>query len=1029
MLAVPGSVWRLLLVGLVFHLVYIGTVFDCYFTSPVVHGMRQHSLERGEAKRLVLIVGDGLRADLLLAKNGFSMIPESPEIIAPHLRSIVETRGAFGISHTRVPTESRPGHVALIGGMYEDVSAVTKVWKTNPVDFDSVFNQSSATFSFGSPDILPMFARGATPGKVATWCYDEHEEDFTKDATALDVWVLEQLVDLFYNATSDPGLNARLRGEKTVFFLHLLGLDTTGHAYRPHSKVYSYSELLQEYMANIEVVDRIVKQTEELFRQFYADDETAFVFTADHGMSRIGNHGDGDPDNTRTPLIVWGKGVRGPLPDTNPSSHDEYSAPFGLTHLVRRDVEQADVAALMASVIGVNLPVNSVGVLPDVDPTKPGYLLPREGEKTQAAAALVNAKAILEHYRIKHEEKKTHSVFYRPYTFFSAAAESGGLPGEAELAAIESFIRKQEYFQARLHAKELVDHTLEGLRYLQTYDRLMIRGIVIAAYIGWIAFGAVSVLLPPSQSSSRAFPFHLATTAVLGGFWALFAKQRSPWSFYIYIIFPCYFWDQAIARGAAPLMRYMRRSRVVSLVGNALRGVLVVAALQSMVAGYTHRSIWSVWFVAIGVLWPLSSWPRGFFAKNRYLCLQWAAACLCTAVFPLLSVHQQEHVGFVIVGAMAIYLTGFAGMLTMEHEEIEDGDRFRAVITALLLETALSLMFTNFIMWDLRVKYPVSRLLRFSGWVSFVAATSTPFLFPAPKSNPHGRVLSFFLGLGSCFIWLTIRVEAFFYVAYFLTLYSWVEVETSLRIFALPPKDAVAVSPTASSEEEVQEEASTGAEDVKIIPAKRKVVGRGKDGKVVGVKERPKDAKAAKTKAKGAERPKDGTTYRPHVEDLRIAVFFLFFVQVAFFGTGNVASISSFYLEPVYRLVPVFSPFLMATLLIFKIVSPYILLATMFSILNARLDLPPFTLVLIALTLTDIMTITFFLNVTDTGSWLEIGQTISFFCISSLLLVWSAGICALGEVLMDGQPRGLQSAIPKTVEERIEAARRKYRLQ
>ena len=46
-------------------------------------------------------------------------------------------------------------------------------------------------------------------------------------------------------------------------------------------------------MANIQVVDEIVKQTEELFREFYADEETAYVFTADHGMSKIGNHGDG----------------------------------------------------------------------------------------------------------------------------------------------------------------------------------------------------------------------------------------------------------------------------------------------------------------------------------------------------------------------------------------------------------------------------------------------------------------------------------------------------------------------------------------------------------------------------------------------------------------------------------------------------------------------------------------------------------------------------------------------------------------
>ena len=51
--------------------------------------------------------------------------------------------------------------------------------------------------------------------------------------------------------------------------------------------------LAQEYMANIQVVDEIVKQTEELISEFYKDEETAFVFTADHGMSKIGNHGDG----------------------------------------------------------------------------------------------------------------------------------------------------------------------------------------------------------------------------------------------------------------------------------------------------------------------------------------------------------------------------------------------------------------------------------------------------------------------------------------------------------------------------------------------------------------------------------------------------------------------------------------------------------------------------------------------------------------------------------------------------------------
>lgn len=106
-----------------------------------------------------------------------------------------------------------------------------------------------------------MFARGATPGKVKSWSYDNEDEDFTKgdsfniyfctfshdsvvinvtDATALDVWVLDQLRTLLNNATTDAVLDSQLRSGRVVFFLHLLGLDTTGHSYRPHSKVSRY---------------------------------------------------------------------------------------------------------------------------------------------------------------------------------------------------------------------------------------------------------------------------------------------------------------------------------------------------------------------------------------------------------------------------------------------------------------------------------------------------------------------------------------------------------------------------------------------------------------------------------------------------------------------------------------------------------------------------------------------------------------------------------------------------------------------
>ena len=50
---------------------------------------------------------------------------------------------------------------------------------------------------------------------------------------------------------------------------------------------------LQEYMQNIAVVDAVVRDAEKLVSDFYGDAETSYIFTADHGMSRIGNHGDG----------------------------------------------------------------------------------------------------------------------------------------------------------------------------------------------------------------------------------------------------------------------------------------------------------------------------------------------------------------------------------------------------------------------------------------------------------------------------------------------------------------------------------------------------------------------------------------------------------------------------------------------------------------------------------------------------------------------------------------------------------------
>ncbi|KAL0566635.1 Glycosyl phosphatidyl inositol anchor synthesis, partial [Marasmius crinis-equi] len=202
-------------------------------------------------------------------------------------------------------------------------------------------------------------------------------------ATALDVWVLDNFETMLKNADPDPVLESQLKEDKVIIFLHLLGLDATGHSYCPHSR---------EYMKNTQVVDNIVKETEELRSVFYGDSLASYIFTADHRMSVIGNHGDGNPDSTRTPFVAWGQGIRGPLTNSPPSSNDAYSKRWKMSTTYRRDIEQADITPMISTLLGIDWPVNSVGVLPDVDPRRPGFLSPNGGALKVHNASLTNVK-------------------------------------------------------------------------------------------------------------------------------------------------------------------------------------------------------------------------------------------------------------------------------------------------------------------------------------------------------------------------------------------------------------------------------------------------------------------------------------------------------------------------------------------------------------------------------------------------------------------------------------------------------------
>lgn len=872
-----------LIVGIFFHLIYLRSIFDIYFKSPVVQvGPQFRATERPPAKRLFLIVGDGLRADKLY---------QNPEL-APTLHRIARDHGRWGISHTRVPTESRPGHVALIAGLYEDVSAVTTGWQLNPVHFDSVFNQSRRTLSWGSPDILPMFREGAAePDKITCTMYDAHDEDFTAESSKLDTWVFERV-------ERSLARREELDQPGTVFFLHLLGLDTAGHGHRPYSR---------EYLSNVAVVDSgiaaMLKQLEQVLSpQELA--ETAFIFTADHGMSDWGSHGDGHPDNTQTPFIVWGAGIRRPTPIASPFPMP-FDTPRSLTAKERIDVAQADMAPLMSYLVGLNLPKNNVGRLP-ID-------LLEAADEDKVLALRQNARQIHAQYEAKRLLKlsQLHVSTLVDYAF--------SRDFEAEIGAA---ITGKDWQGASDTIDLWIQESLEGMRYLQRYDWFYLRSIVTLGYVGWMFYTAIFVLTAYNgvqRSSKNAASIGYVFSGLAVSTAAFLLERSAQISYYAYAAFPLWFWYNVVREWRTLIPRNVDWRQAAGLV------LIAIVTLQGIVLTYADRRAMSLLLIG------LAATPF-FYTVRSSLRLRWVALCVFCSLFGFLPTVQSEDVRPVVLGGVLMAAVGFAYIVRRGG-----GFVLGCQVGILLLAT----MVTYRSSVSLSQKRGLPRSLQVSGWLALLSSWAAGCLSNADRS------ITLFLAFAPTFVLLSVSYEGLFYLAFWGLLTTWVELESdiSTSLHAAPRKSK-----------------PSGAAN-----------GHGSKGEGAGER-------------------------APTLSDVRVALTLLVLVQEAFFGTGNIASVSSFTLDSVYRLVPVFNPFLMGVLLLYKLLVPFAVLSLHLGVLNARLGVGRSALCMLVLCVCDTLTLSFFWQVRDEGSWLEIGSSISQFVIAGLLSLFVVSLERISEL-------------------------------
>lgn len=233
-----------------------------------------------------------------------------------------------------------------------------------------------------------------------------------------------------------------------------------------------------------------------------------------------------------------------------------------------------------------------------------------------------------------------------------------------------------------------------------------------------------------------------------------------------------------------------------------------------------------------------------------------------------------------------------------------------------------------------------------------------------PNNHYMHRLLVMFLTCAPTFVLLTISYEGLFYVAFCITLVTWVRLEHRIYTSRVPSQgQGQCRQPNGPASE------SGGRKEVEVASSSAS----------------------------------SSTAFRPlELSDARVAVFFFVLLQSAFFSTGNIASLSSFSLDSVNRLTPVFDPLSQGALLVLKLLIPFVLISANLGVLNKRLGVAPSALFMLVMAISDILTLYFFWVVKDSGSWLEIGSTISHFVIASLLCVFIAVLEAVSALFISG---------------------------
>lgn len=526
-----------------------------------------------------------------------------------------------------------------------------------------------------------------------------------------------------------------------LFFVHLVSTDLAGHSLKPQSKA---------FMRLLGHVDLIVKKLEEVIEHFFHNDgRTAYLFTADHGMTDWGSHGGADDTETSTPYVAWGSGIRRPLKRPK----------------IGEDLLQIDLCPLMASLLDVEIPSNNHGRLP--------LSLLNVSAVDAAALMRANALQLIELFQFQWYRRKRISIFFSEFSKVSPQNAVRRLQeADINLSVGEATLAATRFYKLALDVQE-------GLKYFRRYDQLTNVIFVSVTYILWMLCLVISVL-PKSRTESLPLEFLEVISFLIllfGQLSLLIFQMRSPLQWFFHMMPILLLWSV-----------FHHRQRFLSPLfskNNLWQFVVLLLGLQLLVCTLYKRHLISL-AIVLSALWQISAAKQPF----NWLSLLYLVSNCLLAIFPLMStIDGSLNLALVSIGPLVTGGILLALLATRDfRRRLSQFQLFTFVFQGLMLGLALITHHEAF--QGIRVKGELSVVVQVTDWIILVVTPLVSFVV-SMVSPITISILSITVSITTVYLLLSLYYETIFLLCLYIALQCWAAMETQNQVD--PPFSVISI--------------------------------------------------------------------------------------------------------------------------------------------------------------------------------------------------------------------------------------------